>query len=199
MKEQRLCSPPPSGSKSNMERNTGRFCQYHKESGQLIIVELYIHWFKNLYGKDIWKSLYMKMVWRGSCDALILPSSQKQIITTCNRLWFIYNHYQWSRSSGLSSKNHLCHLRREWVVDKKSTLTETFQVVKNEKWSIIDRAMITFNEQDLLDNPNPHNDVLVIAIAVSNIDVSQILVDTRSSVDILFKAAFNQLEIEVHD
>ncbi|KAL0333966.1 UNVERIFIED_CONTAM: hypothetical protein Sangu_1552800 [Sesamum angustifolium] len=55
---------------------------------------------------------------------------------------------------------------------------------------------ITFSSKDLENRVLPHNDALVISVAVSNFWVKKVIVDTESAADILF-AAFSQMGIGV--
>lgn len=83
------------------------------------------------------------------------------------------------------------------MVARKATSGAAFQVVRTEDHSLVDCITITFDERDLLDHTNPHNDALVSCDVVSNDKVRHILVNTTSFVDISFKATFDQLEIGV--
>ena len=54
---------------------------------------------------------------------------------------------------------------------------------------------ITFTEEDAQGVQFPHNDVVVIFLNIANYDVRRILVDNRSSADILFYNAFSRMSI----
>ena len=52
---------------------------------------------------------------------------------------------------------------------------------------------ITFWESDTIDLDKPHDDALIIQIDVGNYEISRIMVDTGSSVDVLFYDAFKRM------
>ncbi|GFS40396.1 hypothetical protein Acr_00g0068290 [Actinidia rufa] len=54
---------------------------------------------------------------------------------------------------------------------------------------------ITFNNDDLRGLHLPHDDTLVVSTVITNFNVQRILVDNRSSADILFTLAFNKMKI----
>ena len=55
---------------------------------------------------------------------------------------------------------------------------------------------ITFSNSDLEGFQHPHDDPLVIRAVVANKMVHRVLVDNRSSVDIIFASAFDKMGIE---
>ncbi|XP_057506528.1 uncharacterized protein LOC130789725 [Actinidia eriantha] len=54
---------------------------------------------------------------------------------------------------------------------------------------------ITFNNDDLRGLHFPHDDALVVVAIIANFNVQRILVDNRSSADILFISAFDKIKI----
>ncbi|KAJ4713136.1 Retrovirus-related Pol polyprotein from transposon 17.6 [Melia azedarach] len=52
---------------------------------------------------------------------------------------------------------------------------------------------IMFTDEDTRDVVYPHDDTMVVTMKIASKDVARILIDTGSSVDILFKEAFNKL------
>ncbi|GFY99208.1 hypothetical protein Acr_13g0006090 [Actinidia rufa] len=54
---------------------------------------------------------------------------------------------------------------------------------------------ITFNNDDLRGLHFPHDDALVVSAFIANFNVQRILVDNRSSADILFISAFDKMKI----
>ncbi|XP_012846884.1 PREDICTED: uncharacterized protein LOC105966854 [Erythranthe guttata] len=56
---------------------------------------------------------------------------------------------------------------------------------------------ITFGVEDETGIQQPHNDALVITAMVANYDVARILIDTRSSVDIIYYECFKQMRLNV--
>ncbi|KAK8947213.1 hypothetical protein KSP39_PZI007465 [Platanthera zijinensis] len=55
---------------------------------------------------------------------------------------------------------------------------------------------ITFSRRDLPDHEDPFCDALVIRTAIENFTVSCILVDNGSSINVIFKKAFNEMRVE---
>ena len=55
---------------------------------------------------------------------------------------------------------------------------------------------ITFINEDLTGLHLPHDDALVISVTIVNFNVQRILIDNRSSADILFISAFKKMKIE---
>lgn len=54
---------------------------------------------------------------------------------------------------------------------------------------------ISFWSHDIEEVNTPHNDALVIRAAVANYEVARVLVDSGSSVNIIFKSAFSQMQL----
>ena len=59
-------------------------------------------------------------------------------------------------------------------------------------------APITFCEEEERGVILPHDDPLIIRADISNFDVGRILVDTGSSVSVMFAEAFNELQVPAH-
>ncbi|KAF8108224.1 hypothetical protein N665_0113s0014 [Sinapis alba] len=57
--------------------------------------------------------------------------------------------------------------------------------------------VISFKEKAMADHVKPRNDLLVIELMIQNIDVAQILVDIKSSADIIFKRTLERMEIDL--
>ena len=55
---------------------------------------------------------------------------------------------------------------------------------------------ITFSDSDLEGCQHPHDDPLVVRAVVANKTVHRVLIDNRSSADIIFASAFDKMEIE---
>ncbi|XP_074565166.1 uncharacterized protein LOC141821717 [Curcuma longa] len=62
-----------------------------------------------------------------------------------------------------------------------------------------DGPTIGFGPQDLEGVETPHNDALFIKATIANYDISRVFVDTGSSVNIIFKKAFDQMQIDEAD
>ena len=58
---------------------------------------------------------------------------------------------------------------------------------------------ITFSERDAHHVRHPHYDALVIKEMIANNNMHKILVDNRSSVDILYLQAFKRMGLKVSD
>ena len=54
---------------------------------------------------------------------------------------------------------------------------------------------ITFSDSDMEGCQHPHDDPLVVRVVVANKTVHRVLVDNRSSVDIIFASAFDKMGI----
>ena len=64
------------------------------------------------------------------------------------------------------------------------------------KMVCIDNLIIGFTEEDARRLHHPHNDALVISIRVGDYNTHRVLVDNRSSTDILYYPAFQQMRIK---
>ena len=88
------------------------------------------------------------------------------------------------RESSSARKAHLCSIRSGKVME--------VQVVS--KLPRLDTA-ITFSDSDLEGCQHPHDDPLVIKAVVANKMIHRVLVDNRSSVDIIFALDFHRMGI----
>ncbi|VFQ60864.1 unnamed protein product [Cuscuta campestris] len=61
------------------------------------------------------------------------------------------------------------------------------------------REQIQFTEKDLLNTPSPHRDALVVKIEINNAIVHHTLVDTGSSVNIMYEKTFQDLGLNRKD
>ncbi|XP_075503967.1 uncharacterized protein LOC142541295 [Primulina tabacum] len=57
-------------------------------------------------------------------------------------------------------------------------------------------AVISFGPEDLIGVNLPHNDALVIQARVANYDILRVFVDSGSSVNVIFKDAFAQMDLQ---
>lgn len=55
--------------------------------------------------------------------------------------------------------------------------------------------VITFLDFNLEGIQDPHDDTIVISVTISNYDIGLILVDNRSSIDVLFYDAFHKINL----
>ncbi|CAL9239528.1 unnamed protein product, partial [Arabidopsis halleri] len=60
-------------------------------------------------------------------------------------------------------------------------------------------ASISFNEEETRHLERPHDDALVITLDVANFEVSRILIDTGSSVDLIFLSTLERMGISRAD
>ena len=60
----------------------------------------------------------------------------------------------------------------------------------------VDNPVIGFTEEDSQRLHHPHDDALVVSIRVGDYNTYRVLVDNRSSADILYYPAFQQMRIE---
>jgi len=64
------------------------------------------------------------------------------------------------------------------------------------KLSRIDDPMISFTEEDAQQVHHPHDDALVINLTIADFNTRRVLVDKRSSADILYYPTFQQMRID---
>ncbi|XP_024013329.1 uncharacterized protein LOC112087617 [Eutrema salsugineum] len=77
------------------------------------------------------------------------------------------------------------------------------QVMLAQKWQVkspktADCGAITFTEADTEGVDMPHNDPLVVELRIADCEVSRILVDTGSSVDLIFKETLDKMDVANH-
>ena len=89
---------------------------------------------------------------------------------------------------GESSSTRKAHLRsiRSW---------ETLEVQAVSKLPQLDTT-ITFSDSNMEGCQHPHDDPLVIRVVVANKTVHRVLIDNRSSTDIIFASAFDKMGIK---
>ena len=56
--------------------------------------------------------------------------------------------------------------------------------------------VISFKGGATADQAKPRNDLLVIELTICDIDIARVLIDTGSSVDIIFKDTLEKMEID---
>ncbi|XP_024014700.1 uncharacterized protein LOC112088542 [Eutrema salsugineum] len=84
------------------------------------------------------------------------------------------------------------------VHERKSTPTEMWVAnIRATNAQDTSGMGITFSEEDAEDVDQPHNNPLVFQIRVADCDMTRILVDTGSSVDLIFKEALEKMNL--HD
>lgn len=62
--------------------------------------------------------------------------------------------------------------------------------------SQIKHLPITFNNQDSTGLDAPHNDPVVFTLTIADCEVSRILVDTGSSIDVIFRKTLRKMEVD---
>ena len=68
--------------------------------------------------------------------------------------------------------------------------------VSSGSWDLSRSTKIIFTEEDVYTTVQPHDDPMVITVQIANCLVHRFLIDTGSSVDILFKRAHEQLNLK---
>ena len=71
---------------------------------------------------------------------------------------------------------------------------ETLEIQDISKLPRLDTT-ITFSDSDMEGCQHPHDDPLVIRVVVANKTIHRVLVDNRSSTDIIFASAFDKMGI----
>lgn len=64
------------------------------------------------------------------------------------------------------------------------------------KMTKVDNSTISFTEDETQRLHHPHDDALVINLSIADFNTQLVLVDNRSSVDILYYPAFQQMRID---
>ena len=59
----------------------------------------------------------------------------------------------------------------------------------------VESHSVTFAEDDASHMQFPHNDLLVVTLQIANCRVQKILVDTRSSVNVMYKATLDKIGV----
>ncbi|KAF8062171.1 hypothetical protein N665_1197s0001 [Sinapis alba] len=58
---------------------------------------------------------------------------------------------------------------------------------------------ITFSEGDLTDIDQPHNDLLLVELQIGTCEVTRVLIDTGSSVDLIFRQTLEKMMVDLKD
>ncbi|XP_058068535.1 uncharacterized protein LOC131217612 [Magnolia sinica] len=69
-------------------------------------------------------------------------------------------------------------------------------VEKSRKEPQANSCSLTFTEDDAREIQHPHDDALVVAMTITNHKVYRILVDTGSSIDVIYSEAFERMRID---
>ncbi|XP_056862280.1 uncharacterized protein LOC130509965 [Raphanus sativus] len=75
------------------------------------------------------------------------------------------------------------------------------QATTSQRWpqKQVDDQPITFSSDDTLGVHLPHNDPLLVVLGVDKYDVTKVLIDTGSSVDIIFRETLVKMGIDLND
>ncbi|KAL2524608.1 Ribonuclease H [Abeliophyllum distichum] len=95
----------------------------------------------------------------------------------------------------MGESQHLEGLRRQRRKLTREAHT-SYQVLSNAI-AKSDEEKFSFSEEDASNELQPHSDVLIITMPVSEINIHRTLVDDGSSVNVLYLRTFRQMEIEV--
>ena len=95
-------------------------------------------------------------------------------------------------SEGFAGGGETSSARKAYLRSIRSTEMGEIQAVS--KLSRLDNT-ITFSDSDLEGCQHPHDDPLVVHAIVANTTVHRVLIDNRSSADIIFKSAFDKMGI----
>jgi len=84
-------------------------------------------------------------------------------------------------------------------LDGKETAEKLLLEAKPEKQPRLDEEVVRFNKRDLDGTEYPHTDPLVISAMLRSVQVTRIFVDNGSSINVLFKHAFDQMGMSAED
>ncbi|GFS29937.1 hypothetical protein Acr_00g0009190 [Actinidia rufa] len=85
------------------------------------------------------------------------------------------------------------------VEEAETNERDSFDLIKKPRHTVFESGSITFTKADLERVQHPHTDPLVIQLRMNNYDVKRILVDTRSSVEVMYYDLFKQLKLPQSD
>ncbi|XP_013617876.1 PREDICTED: uncharacterized protein LOC106324459 [Brassica oleracea var. oleracea] len=75
------------------------------------------------------------------------------------------------------------------------------QEVTSKKWpsKLENDPQITFSPDDAISVHLPHNDPLLIEVGIAKYDVAKVLMDTGSSVDLIFRDTLDKMGVDLRD
>ena len=82
------------------------------------------------------------------------------------------------------------------VYDRSMKSEEVYSLHRPQKAARTESVMLSFSEEDAREVAMPYDDALVVTLTVSEHAIHRILVDNRSSADILYWPAFQQIGID---
>ena len=81
------------------------------------------------------------------------------------------------------------------IIRQMNEVLSVQSMAKNPRQMISKLGSITFTKVDLERVQHPHADPLVIHLRMNGYDVKRILVDTRSSIEVIYYDLFKQLKL----
>ncbi|CAL9010720.1 unnamed protein product, partial [Prunus brigantina] len=157
-----------------VDKDTGVFCRYHQYNGH------------NTESCIALRRIVEKLISEGKLDQYLNAHSGPE--PPGNRqINMISGGTPIADSSRRSAKSYIRAVRHPQVF----SLTEE----RNSKIRRLGWEPITFSEEEEKGIIFPHSDPMIIRADISDFDVGRILVDTGSSVNVLFADAFNALGI----
>ncbi|XP_052197197.1 uncharacterized protein LOC127804377 [Diospyros lotus] len=172
----------------NKFRNWEKFCAYHNEVG---------HDTSECYAlKDVIEELIRRGRLR---DYVVRPANQPPQQTNQQRpppedehapaVRMIYTIHGGPHLTGTSNRSHERYVREANHV----LIAGSVEQMGPSKRARVAMKEITFSEDDARDIHWPHNDALVICAYIGNMEVQRIMVDTGSSVNVMYRAYFDQM------
>ncbi|KAI3458805.1 hypothetical protein Pfo_015468 [Paulownia fortunei] len=185
-------APAPTKPKSNL------FCAFHNEYGHNT--------------EECWhlKDEIERMIRKGWLDDWIKEEEEKEIIERKKaRPTWIESDTKEGKVGAAPRVNHY-HAPRGFIQmilegptdgdsnrARKTYARSTPRGSKEKVYKINKVPVIQFGPHDMKGLQAPHNDALVITATVANFDVARIMVDTGSSVDILFYEAYKKMNLDI--
>ncbi|CAL2237942.1 unnamed protein product [Prunus armeniaca] len=172
--------PPPQRPGSKPMPNTGVFCRFHQFGGH------------DTESCVALRNIIEGLIRDGKLDKYVhnLPPPPNPHQRQINMISTISGGPTLAGTSNNSIKHYVCSTYAHQVFS-----AEQGRLPKTHKsgW-----APITFCEEEERGVILPHNDPIIIRADISNFDVGRILVDTGSSVSVMFAEAFNELQVPYH-
>ncbi|XP_020417977.1 uncharacterized protein LOC109948691 [Prunus persica] len=172
--------PPPQRPSSKPMPNTGVFCRFHQFSGH------------DTESCVALRNIIEGLICEGKLDNYVhnIPPPPNPHQRQINMISTISGGPTLAGTSNNSIKHYV---RSTYAHQVFSTEQGRLPKTQRSGW-----APITFCEEEELGVILPHDDPLIIHADISNFDVGRILVDTGSSVSVMFANAFNELQVPSH-
>ncbi|XP_052171494.1 uncharacterized protein LOC127787473 [Diospyros lotus] len=156
----------------NKFRNQEKFCEYHNEVG---------HNTSECYAL---KDAFEELIRRGRLrDYVVQPANQPL--------------QQTNQQRPPPEEEHALAVRTIYTIHGDLTSqahrTGSIEQIGPSKRAKVAMKEITLSEDDARDIYWPHNDTLVIRAHIGNMEVRRIMVDTGSSVNVMYRACFDQM------